>query len=298
MVTGWWTGGWTVVWWSGLTLALLPRTPPSSDNAGRWCPQVSRRLVACVQPQWLWTPDGRIHQQKKKVYRWKKDVQWSCCPGFQGENCDQQCFHCTMVHDIISRLESAEAVVSSLRYKDAAVKNAGPANVSRCLCPRGPKGDTGPQGPRGPQGHHHGLPASMVSEEAGVDDEVEGQRSQGQRSQGRSGPAGPSGPKGDTGERGPPGPRGKRGPRGKPSEAGIKRGQGIGRGGSRDAGPPQHHNTQYDYMYWNFVRGQELEGEVAEMQALLNTSGRLSEQFDLLQKRIVHLEDLFLHTSG
>ena len=43
---------------------------------------------------------------------------------------------------------------------------------------------------------------------------------------------------------------------------------------------------------------QELEGELGSLQAVLNASLKLTEQFDILQKRVVLLEEIFLRLSG
>ena len=43
---------------------------------------------------------------------------------------------------------------------------------------------------------------------------------------------------------------------------------------------------------------QELESELGSLQAVLNASFKLTEQFDILQKRVVLLEEIFLRLSG
>nr|KAG5695448.1 hypothetical protein BaRGS_011290 [Batillaria attramentaria] len=42
---------------------------------------------------------------------------------------------------------------------------------------------------------------------------------------------------------------------------------------------------------------QELEAELSSLQAVLNASLKLTEQFDILQKRVVLLEEIFLRLS-
>ncbi|XP_076452312.1 uncharacterized protein LOC143287954 isoform X2 [Babylonia areolata] len=255
-----WLGVQAALAWMAAAVVGVSRSPHVHASPHRgWCPRVTRRLVPCLQPQWLWSPDGRrVYQKRRRVYRWKKEVQWVCCPGLQGSNCDQECFNCTTIHDVITRLQAAEAFVRSLQYKDAADRqNAPTASPPTCQCPPGRKGDTGPKG-------DPGLPSG--GQAGGVGGEI--------------GPAGPPGPKGDTGERGPPGPRGKRGPRGKPSKAEIKR-----------------EKEQEKRIAGLESRVQELQEEVAEKQAVLNASIRMAEQFDDLHHRVLLLEQILLHRS-
>ncbi|XP_077852658.1 collagen alpha-1(XXVI) chain isoform X5 [Macaca mulatta] len=156
-------------------------------------------------------------------YRTVTALEWRCCPGFTGSNCDEECMNCTRLSDMSERLTTLEAKVLLL---EAAERPASPDNdlpapqitpppwnedffpdaiplahpgprQRRPTGPAGPPGQTGPPGPAGPPG------------------------SKGDRGQtGEKGPAGPPGLLGPPGPQGLPGEMGRPGPPGPPGPAG------------------------------------------------------------------------------
>uniref|UniRef100_A0A2K5EVX5 Collagen type XXVI alpha 1 chain n=1 Tax=Aotus nancymaae TaxID=37293 RepID=A0A2K5EVX5_AOTNA len=156
-------------------------------------------------------------------YRTVTALEWRCCPGFTGSNCDEECMNCTRLSDMSERLTTLEAKVLLL---EAAERSSSPDNdlpapqstpppwnedflpdaiplahpgprQRRPTGPAGPPGQTGPPGPAGPPG------------------------SKGDRGQtGEKGPAGPPGLLGPPGPRGLPGEMGRPGPPGPPGPAG------------------------------------------------------------------------------
>ncbi|KAK7087893.1 hypothetical protein V1264_021885 [Littorina saxatilis] len=252
-------------WLAAIFLLKMPRTTHSYNaNSGRWCPRVTTRLVSCLQPQWEWS-NGRAIHHRKRVFRWKREVAWGCCPGFKGDNCDQECFNCTMLHDVMSRLSATENIVRKFQNEKSSLRHVEPLSLANCNCPRGHKGERGSPGPSGPQG-----PPGASSGTTGSDTGREGP----------TGPLGPRGPKGDTGDKGLPGPRGKRGPRRKVSAAEAQK------------------EKEQDKLIADLQsRVQDLEGELALLQGVLNASLKLTDHFDILQKRVVLLEEIFLRLS-
>lgn len=66
-----------------------------------------------------------------------------CCPGYEGQNCDKQCFTCDQYHKLSNQVTTLEREL----------RNRG--NTTTKITGRGQKGDPGlpgRQGPRGPQG--------------------------------------------------------------------------------------------------------------------------------------------------
>ncbi|XP_041504779.1 collagen alpha-1(XXVI) chain isoform X2 [Microtus oregoni] len=156
-------------------------------------------------------------------YRTVTALEWRCCPGFTGSNCEEECMNCTRLSDMSERLTTLEAKVLLL---EAAEQPSGPDNDlpppqstpptwnedflpdaipiahpgprrRRPTGPAGPPGQMGPPGPAGPPG------------------------SKGDRGQtGEKGPVGPPGLLGPPGPRGLPGEMGRPGPPGPPGPAG------------------------------------------------------------------------------
>ncbi|XP_044603263.1 collagen alpha-1(XXVI) chain isoform X3 [Equus asinus] len=237
---------------------------PGSGYAGRrhWCHHTVTRTVSCQVQNGSETVVQRVYQScrwpgpcanlvsyrtlirptYRVSYRTVTALEWRCCPGFTGSNCDEECMNCTRLSDMSERLTTLEAKVLLL---EAAERPSGPDNDlpvpqsspppwnedflpdaiplahpgpqrRRPTGPAGPPGQTGPPGPAGPPG------------------------SKGDRGQaGEKGPAGP--PDGDAqlasaavdtvlagvpGPRGPPGPPGPPGPLGPPGPPGVPGSQG------------------------------------------------------------------------
>ncbi|XP_057385014.1 collagen alpha-1(XXVI) chain isoform X1 [Balaenoptera acutorostrata] len=218
---------------------------PGSGYGSRrhWCRHTVTRTVSCQVQNGSETVVQRVYQScrwpgpcanlvsyrtlirptYRVSYRTVTALEWRCCPGFTGSNCDEECMNCTRLSDMSDRLTTLEAKVLLL---EAAERPSGPDNDlptpqstpppwnedflpdalplahpgsqrRRPTGPAGPPGQTGPPGPAGPPG------------------------SKGDRGQaGEKGPAGPPGLLGPPGPRGLPGEMGRPGPPGPPGPAG------------------------------------------------------------------------------
>ncbi|NWX19973.1 COQA1 protein, partial [Aegotheles bennettii] len=209
---------------------------PGSGFASRrhWCHYTVTRTVSCQVQNGSETVIQRVYQScrwpgpcanlvsyrtlirptYKMSYRTVTTLEWRCCPGFTGSNCEEECMNCTRLADMTERLNTLEAKILLLEaaerspslennlpmagttatWYDELLPDAFPLlNPSTVLRKTvGSAGQIGPPGPVGPTG----LP----------------------------GPPGPKGEKGQPGERGPAGPPGllgPQGPRGLPGETGI-----------------------------------------------------------------------------
>ncbi|NXO94368.1 COQA1 protein, partial [Certhia brachydactyla] len=209
---------------------------PGSGFASRrhWCHYTVTRTVSCQVQNGSETVIQRVYQScrwpgpcanlvsyrtlirptYKMSYRTVTTLEWRCCPGFTGSNCEEECMNCTRLADMTERLNTLEAKILLLEAaeRSPALENnlpivgttatwydellpdafplLNPGTVLRKTV--GAVGQVGPPGPVGPTG----LP----------------------------GPPGPKGEKGQPGERGPAGPPGMlgpQGPRGLPGETGI-----------------------------------------------------------------------------
>ncbi|NXJ05594.1 COQA1 protein, partial [Odontophorus gujanensis] len=210
-------------------------SPGSGFSSRRhWCHYTVTRTVSCQVQNGSETVIQRVYQScrwpgpcanlvsyrtlirptYKMSYRTVTTLEWRCCPGFTGSNCEEECMNCTRLADMTERLNTLEAKILLLEaaerspplennlpitgttasWYDDLLPDAFPLlNPGTVLRKRvGPVGQVGPPGPVGPTG----LP----------------------------GPPGPKGEKGQPGERGPAGPPGllgPQGPRGLPGETGI-----------------------------------------------------------------------------
>ncbi|XP_055964172.1 collagen alpha-1(XXVI) chain isoform X2 [Sorex fumeus] len=217
---------------------------PGSGYGGRrhWCHHTVTRTVSCQVQNGSETVVQRVYQScrwpgpcanlvrtlirptYRVSYRTVTALEWRCCPGFTGSNCEEECMNCTRLRDMSQRLSTLEAKVILL---EAAAPPSGPDNDlpapqgspppwnedflpdaiplaqprRRPTGPAGPPGQTGAPGPAGPPG------------------------SKGDRGQaGEKGPAGPPGLLGPPGPRGLPGEMGRPGPPGPPGPAGSPHG--------------------------------------------------------------------------
>ncbi|XP_066189800.1 collagen alpha-1(XXVI) chain [Sylvia atricapilla] len=210
---------------------------PGSGFASRrhWCHYTVTRTVSCQVQNGSETVIQRVYQScrwpgpcanlvrtlirptYKMSYRTVTTLEWRCCPGFTGSNCEEECMNCTRLADMTERLNTLEAKILLLEAaeRSPSLENNLPITGTTAtwyeeLLPdafpllnpgtvlrknvgsAGIPGQVGPPGPVGPTG----LP----------------------------GPPGPKGEKGQPGERGPAGPPGMlgpQGPRGLPGETGI-----------------------------------------------------------------------------
>ncbi|XP_054549606.1 collagen alpha-1(XXVI) chain isoform X3 [Talpa occidentalis] len=288
---------------------------PGSGYGSRrhWCHHTVTRTVSCQVQNGSETVVQRVYQScrwpgpcanlvsyrtlirptYRVSYRTVTALEWRCCPGFTGSNCDEECMNCTRLSDMSERLTTLEAKVLLL---EAAEQPSGPDNDlpvpqstpptwnedflpdaiplahpgprrRRPTGPVGPPGQTGPPGPAGPPG------------------------SKGDRGQaGEKGPAGP--PDGDVqlasaavdtvlagipGPRGPPGPPGPPGPHGPPGPPGAPGSQGLAgeRGTAGPSGEPGG-------------KGEEEEKATAEGEGVQ----QLREALKILAERVLILEHM------
>ncbi|KAM9320946.1 collagen alpha-1(XXVI) chain [Gastrophryne carolinensis] len=231
------------------------------SNRRNWCQFTVTKTVTCQVQNGSETVVQRVYQScrwpgpctnlvsyrtllrpvYKMSYRTVTTMEWRCCPGFMGSNCEEECMNCTRLAAIAERISNLEAKIVTLESAEKSSENDLPISKSTVgwnedflpdaipllspggvfrkavKAPPGSKGDTeqkkfrglpglpGPPGPIGPVG----LPGSK-----------------GDRGDiGKAGPAGPpgirpigpAGPKGAPGETGNPGLPGPPGPPGPPA---------------------------------------------------------------------------------
>ncbi|GAB5582769.1 collagen alpha-1(XXVI) chain isoform X2 [Prionailurus iriomotensis] len=123
---------------------------PGSGYGSRrhWCHHTVTRTVSCQVQNGSETVVQRVYQScrwpgpcanlvrtlirptYKVSYRTVTVLEWRCCPGFTGSNCDEgpdqtECMNCTRLSDMSERLTTLEAKVLLLQ---AAEQPAGPGN--------------------------------------------------------------------------------------------------------------------------------------------------------------------------
>ncbi|XP_052829110.1 collagen alpha-1(XXVI) chain isoform X3 [Octopus bimaculoides] len=211
-------------------------------NTPRWCPYFRSRLMPCLEVSGHETYlsrnwhhctgyrcakykcptngngqnralGGRIAQRPKyrKVYRVRKELAWKCCPGFNGKNCENECFNCTVLETMQNQIKQLETrLTTNHRSRDCKGCSKDFVNERSYYRVKGERGEPGPPGKDGRPGLA-GRPGAK------------GER-------GPTGPVGMPGRPGDTINRrkdrkpyrvvGPPGPPGLPGPPGPPGPRG------------------------------------------------------------------------------
>ncbi|XP_007421636.1 collagen alpha-1(XXVI) chain [Python bivittatus] len=197
-------------------------------NRRHWCHYTVTRTVSCQVQNGSETVIQRVYQScrwpgpcanlvsyrtlirptYKIAYRTVTALEWRCCPGFTGSNCEEECMNCTKLTDMTERLNILEAKILLLEAAERASPSDNDLPMTRTtatwyddLVPDAiPLANPGTalRKPMGPVG----LPGPA----------------------GKPGLQGPKGEKGEIGERGPAGPPGQLGPpgpRGYPGETGI-----------------------------------------------------------------------------
>ncbi|XP_048043469.1 EMI domain-containing protein 1 isoform X1 [Megalobrama amblycephala] len=226
-----------------------------------WCPQTVTKTVTCqvqngttlqrVYQTCRW-PQGCnggsyrtvVRPSYKVVYRTITSLEWKCCPGYSGSQCEEgsssnlvaqeavrkqatflkhaaktgeqvsNCLNCSRITALTDRVSSLEAKVQLLTipasnsHRQTELKNEHDSSSLMGSPPA--KGAPGAQGPAGPQGERgqDGLP--------GKDGKPGSRGLPGPK--GEAGTRGPSGAPGSKGTAGPPGPQG---PPGLPGERGL-----------------------------------------------------------------------------
>ncbi|KAL4646654.1 EMI domain-containing protein 1 isoform X3 [Arapaima gigas] len=236
-VRGTWTPGlYSYPYPSGTDHSREPAVPQGALYHRRnWCPHTVTKTVTCqVQNgtvlqrvyqncRWPQGCSGRsyrtvVRPSYKVTYRTVTALEWKCCPGYRGVNCEEACLNCSRIAALTNRLSSLEAkvqlLVSPTSMSHHQLQGQGTVTGGSSLLGAPPaKGAPGAQGPIGPQG------------ERGKDGSPGRDGRPGSR-----GLPGPSGPRGEAGVRGPsgapgskgaPGPMGPQGPPGLPGERGL-----------------------------------------------------------------------------
>ncbi|KAI7813709.1 putative EMI domain-containing protein 1 [Triplophysa rosa] len=196
-----------------------------------WCPQTVSKTVTCqvqngttlqrVYQTCRW-PQGCnggsyrtvVRPSYKVVYRTVTSLEWKCCPGYSGSQCEEDCLNCSRITALTDRVSSLEAKVQLLTAPaSTSDKNTQTKNEADSLSLMGAvpaKGAPGAQGPAGPQG------------ETGKDGITGKDGKPGSRGlPGPKGEAGSRGPSGAPGAKGTTGPSGPQGPQGLPGERGL-----------------------------------------------------------------------------
>uniref|UniRef100_A0A8C6ZGE1 Collagen type XXVI alpha 1 chain n=1 Tax=Nothoprocta perdicaria TaxID=30464 RepID=A0A8C6ZGE1_NOTPE len=164
-------------------------SPGSGFTSRRhWCHYTVTRTVSCQVQNGSETVIQRVYQScrwpgpcanlvsyrtlirptYKMSYRTVTTLEWRCCPGFTGSNCEEECLNCTRLADMTERLNTLEAKVRALLCCSSSQKFPGHGviypqiylEILFCFCtgllgpqgPRGLPGETGIPGPPGPPG--------------------------------------------------------------------------------------------------------------------------------------------------
>ncbi|XP_030041870.1 collagen alpha-1(XXVI) chain [Microcaecilia unicolor] len=218
-------------------------------NLRNWCQYTVTKTVSCQVQNGSETVIQRVYQScrwpgpcanllrtllrpvYKISYRTVTTLEWRCCPGFTGSNCEQECMNCTKLTDMAERLNTIEAKIllleaaekqpsendlpmtrTTVTWNDDFLPDAIPLRnpgtiLKKAIRPLRPKGD------RGTEEHLIPLGIPGLTGPPGL-----------------PGIPGPKGDRGEMGERGPSGPQGLpglQGPRGLPGEKGIQGSPGL-----------------------------------------------------------------------
>ncbi|XP_062815804.1 collagen alpha-1(XXVI) chain isoform X2 [Anolis carolinensis] len=207
-------------------------SPPAASPGGHvgpgrhWCHYTVSRVVSCQVQNGSETVIQRVYQScrwpgpcanlvrtlirptYKISYRTATALEWRCCPGFTGSNCEEECMNCTKLTDMTERLNTLEAKILLLETAERAPPSGNDLPMARTTATW--YGDLVPDAiPLVNPGTVLRKPVGPV----GIPGLV-----------GKPGPRGPKGEKGENGERGPsgaPGLLGPPGPRGYPGETGL-----------------------------------------------------------------------------
>uniref|UniRef100_A0A8B9SN90 Collagen type XXVI alpha 1 chain n=1 Tax=Anas platyrhynchos TaxID=8839 RepID=A0A8B9SN90_ANAPL len=213
---------------------------PGSGFASRrhWCHYTVTRTVSCQVQNGSETVIQRVYQScrwpgpcanlvsyrtlirptYKMSYRTVTTLEWRCCPGFTGSNCEEECMNCTRLADMTERLNTLEAKILLLEaaerspplennlpitgttatWYDDLLPDAFPL-LNPGTCPEENRWDL--------LGCQDRLVLQARLDQLGFQD--------------RQGPKGEKGQPGERGPAGPPGLLGPQGPRGLPGETGI-----------------------------------------------------------------------------
>ncbi|XP_042225646.1 uncharacterized protein LOC121868791 isoform X2 [Homarus americanus] len=88
---------------------------------GNFCPYTVSKMVSCKVANGTETYMGKVAIGKRiqfmtmtrpryvTSFKEVQETEYGCCPGFYGDNCDNTCFNCTQIHNLLSRVRTLEA---------------------------------------------------------------------------------------------------------------------------------------------------------------------------------------------
>ncbi|KAG6937674.1 collagen type XXVI alpha 1 chain, partial [Chelydra serpentina] len=124
---------------------------PGSGFATRrhWCHYTVTRTVSCQVQNGSETVIQRVYQScrwpgpcanlvrtlirptYKMSYRTVTTLEWRCCPGFTGNNCEEECMNCTRLTDMTERLNTLEAKILLLESAERAPTSENDLPIAR-----------------------------------------------------------------------------------------------------------------------------------------------------------------------
>lgn len=146
------------------TVTYLGRVPPRNGCQTRSCQNSPSNIRVLRRPRYVTT------------FKTVDEKVWKCCPGYYGTNCDNECFNCTTVRNLESRLRKIESQVHVPSFRNGGVAYNGRASKGfdgnddefthrayasspgsttldgDCTCPAGPQGPPGQPGAPGASG--------------------------------------------------------------------------------------------------------------------------------------------------
>uniref|UniRef100_A0A8C0GXD1 Collagen type XXVI alpha 1 chain n=1 Tax=Chelonoidis abingdonii TaxID=106734 RepID=A0A8C0GXD1_CHEAB len=105
-----------------------------------WCHYTVTRTVSCQGYQSCRWPGPcaslvsyrtLIRPTYKMSYRTVTTLEWRCCPGFTGSNCEEECMNCTRLTDMTERLNTLEAKILLLESAERAPSSENDLPIAR-----------------------------------------------------------------------------------------------------------------------------------------------------------------------
>ncbi|XP_078535496.1 collagen alpha-1(XXVI) chain [Lissotriton helveticus] len=218
-----------------------------------WCQNTVTRTVSCQVHNGSETVIQRVYQScrwpgpcanllsyrtlvrptYKVSYRTVTALEWRCCPGFMGANCEEECMNCTRLADMTDRLNTLEAKILLLEAPEKSPPSENDLPVTRTAKTwnEGFLPDAIPLRDLGTILRKSLRPSERSKGDTGAGEELVLQGLPGLTAPpGPPGPVGLPGPPGakgdqgqigDSGPAGPPGFPGSHGSRGYPGETGL-----------------------------------------------------------------------------
>uniref|UniRef100_A0A0B7ALZ3 EMI domain-containing protein n=1 Tax=Arion vulgaris TaxID=1028688 RepID=A0A0B7ALZ3_9EUPU len=119
------------------------------SQSRRWCPRIEHKRISCLQAGPPTTDGSPVVYLR--AYKWKKEVVWQCCPGYQGADCKEA------VVPSYRPVQTEQYIMKpnvEPKYVGEALRLAPSPPIAQCQCERGPEGPMGPPGPPGIPGEN------------------------------------------------------------------------------------------------------------------------------------------------